>query len=111
ILHRIARESEDGVDREMQALSAATARGQNIYVIKEAVTGIGQVRTEAAAKVLITRLAEFEAVLLRNDASQYPIAEMQKLLDRITSSLARIGTTSALMTIARHGMKANPLLG
>jgi len=109
LLHRILRESDETLERELQALTHASARGQNIYVIKEAVTAIGQIRTEAAAKLLTTRLAEFEAVLLRGDTSQYPVAEVQKLLDRITASLARIGTGAALLTIARHGMKANAL--
>ena len=36
---------------------------------------------------------------------------MQKVLDRIASALARIGTPAALKTLARHGMKANVLLG
>jgi len=111
LLHRILRESDETLERELQALTHATARGQNIYVIKEAVTAIGQIRTEAAAKLLTMRLAEFEAVLLRGDTSQYPAGEVQKLLDRITASLARIGTGAALLTIARHGMKANALFG
>jgi Domain of unknown function (DUF4388) len=111
LLHRILRESDETLERELQALTHASARGQNIYVIKEAVTAIGQIRTEAAAKLLTTRLAEFEAVLLRGDTSQYPAGEVQKLLDRITASLARIGTGAALLTIARHGMKANALFG
>jgi len=111
LLHRIQRESDDGIDREMQALTQASARGQNIYVIKEAMTAIGQIRTEAAVKLLTTRLAEFEALLLRGDTAQYPVGEVQKLLDRITSSLARVGTGAALLTIARHGMKANALFG
>jgi hypothetical protein len=61
-------------------------------------------------KLLTTRLAEFEAMLLRKDGT-YPPDEVQKLLDRIITSLARIGTPSALLTVARHGMKPNPLLG
>jgi hypothetical protein len=111
ILHRIPRENDDGLDRQLEALSKASARGQNVYVIREAIAGLGQIRTDAAAKILTLRLAEFEALLLRGDASTYPIPEMQKLLDRIVASLARIGTSVALLTVARHGMKANPLLG
>jgi uncharacterized protein DUF4388 len=110
ILHRVNRESGETVEREFAALSKATERGQNIYVMKEAATALGQIRTEAAVKVLTTRLAECESMLLRNDA-EHPAAELQKLMDRIVSSLARIGTSTALLTIARHGMKANPQLG
>jgi len=111
LLHRIPRESDDSLERELQVLTQSSARGQNIYVIKEAATAIGQIRTEGAAKLLTQRLAEFEALLMRGDTSQYPVAEVQKLLDRITASLARIGTGAALLTIARHGMKANGLFG
>ena len=55
--------------------------------------------------------AEFEAILLRKDTPMYPIDEMQKVLDRIIGALGRIATPAALLTIARHGMKPNPVLG
>jgi hypothetical protein len=111
LLHRIARESNDSADREFAAIAAASAPGQNIYVIKEAATALGQFKNDAAVKILTTRLAEFEVTLLRNDTSQYPVGEMQKLLDRLIGGLCRIGTSAALLTVARHGMKANPALG
>jgi hypothetical protein len=111
LLHRIPRESPETIEREFDALTKASAPGNIIYVIKEAATALGFIKTDASVKVLTTRLAEFEAALLRNDTSNYPTGEMQKLLDRIISALARIGTSPALLTIARHGMKANPLLG
>jgi hypothetical protein len=110
LMHRIQRDSTDTVDRELDALAKSSAVGQNIYVVKEAATALGQIRTEAAVKLLTTRLAEFEALLLRNDTT-YPVVEVHKLLDRIAIALASIGTTAALLTIARHGMRANPLLG
>jgi hypothetical protein len=111
LLHRITRESQETIGREFDALTKASTPGNIIYVIKEAATALGLIKTDASVKLLTTRLAEFEATLLRNDTSSYPAGEMQKLLDRIISALARIGTSAALLTIARHGMKANPLLG
>lgn len=111
LLHRIPRDSDEGTEKELELLTRATARGQNIYVIKEAVIPLGHLRSEAAAKVLTMRLAELEAMLLRRDISLYPMDEMQKVLDRITAALGRIATPAALLTIARHGMKPNPLLG
>jgi hypothetical protein len=111
LLHRIPRESDEGVDKELELLTRATARGQLIYVIKEAVVPLGYLKSEAAAKVLTTRLAELEVMLLRKDISLYPMDEMQKVLDRIATALARIATPAALLTLARHGMKPNPLLG
>jgi hypothetical protein len=111
LLHRIPHEDGDGVERETAALERVSARGQNIYVIKEAATALGRIKTDASLMVLTTRLAEFEVILLRGDTSMYPAAEMQKLLDRIVGAIARIGTPAALLTVARHGMKANPVLG
>jgi len=110
LLHRIQRDSTDTVDRELDALAKTSAIGQNIYVVKEAATALGQIRSEASVKLLTTRLAEYEALLLRND-TQYPVVEVQKLLDRIAIALGSIGTTAALLTLARHGLRANPLLG
>ncbi|HUR82808.1 MAG TPA: DUF4388 domain-containing protein [Thermoanaerobaculia bacterium] len=111
LLHRIARDTDEGTDKELELLTRATSRGQNIYVIKEAVIPLGHLRSEAAAKVLTMRLAELEAMLIRKDISLYPLDEMQKVLDRIVSALGRIATPAALLTIARHGMKPNPALG
>jgi hypothetical protein len=111
LMHRIAREADEPAEKELELLTRATARGQNIYVIKEAIIPLGHMKSEAAAKVLTTRLAEIEAMLLRKDISLYPLDEMQKVLDRITSALGRIATPAALLTVARHGMKPNPLLG
>lgn len=109
LLHRIAREGEN-VLKEIELLTRATARGQSIYVIKEAVIPLGQMKSDAAVKLLTLRLAEFESMLVRKDAF-YATPEVQKLLDRIVTALARIGTPAALLTVARHGMKPNPLLG
>lgn len=111
LMHRIPREADEPADKELELLTRATARGQNIYVIKEAIIPLGHMKSDAAAKVLTMRLAEIEAMLVRKDISLYPLDEMQKVLDRITSALGRIATPAALLTIARHGMKPNPLLG
>jgi uncharacterized protein DUF4388 len=111
LLHRIARDPEAPVDRELGLLTRSSERGQSIYVIKEAVTPLGQIKTGDSVKLLVIRLAEFEAILLRKDTSMYPIDEMHKVLDRIIGALGRIATPAALLTIARHGMKPNPALG
>jgi hypothetical protein len=111
LLHRIQREPDDGNTRELDALAQVSAAGQNIYVIKEAATALAQIRTEESAKLLISRLAVFETLILRHDPAINPITEGYKLLDRIIASLARIGTQSALLAVARHGMKPNPQLG
>lgn len=111
LMHRIPREADEEMEKDLELLTRATARGQNIYVIKEAILPIGHMKSEAAAKLLTTRLAEIEVMLVRKDISLYPMDEMQKVIDRITSALGRIATPAALLTIARHGMKPNPLLG
>lgn len=111
LLHRITRDSDEAADKELELLGRASGRGQNIYVIKEAVIPVGQLKGDAPVKLLTTRLAEFEAMLVRKDISLYPMEEVQKVLDRIVTALARIATPAALLNIARHGMKPNPLLG
>ena len=111
LLHRIPRDTEEAAAKELELVTRPTARGQNIYLIKEAVIPLGHLKSDAAVKVLTMRLAELEAMLVRKDISLYPIDEMQKVLDRITAALGRIATPSALLTVARHGMKPNPLLG
>jgi len=112
LLHRIGRDPDTPAEKELELLTRSSAIGQSIYVIKEAVLPLGQLKNDAAVKLLTMRLAEFEALLLRSkDKQSYPVDEVMKLLDRITATLAKIGTPAALLTVARHGMKANPLLG
>lgn len=111
LLHRIPRDPDAPVEKELELLTRSSARGQSIYVIKEAIQPLGQIKNEAAVRLLTTRLAEFEALLSRGDTTAYPADEMQKLLDRIIAALGRIATPAALLTVARHGMKPNPLLG
>ncbi len=112
LLHRIARDSDNSLPKEFELLKRASDPAQNVYVIKEAVIPLGNIKTEDAVKLLTTRLAEFEVMLLRSkDGTPYPVEEIQKLLDRIITALAKIGTPAALLTAARHGMRANPVLG
>ncbi|HEY3053716.1 MAG TPA: DUF4388 domain-containing protein [Thermoanaerobaculia bacterium] len=113
LLHRVPRESDESLAKEFELLTRSSAIGQSIYVIKEAIIPLGQIKTDASVKLLTTRLAEFEAMLIRakDAAAEYLLVEVQKLLDRIINALARIGTPAALLTIARHGMRANPILG
>ena len=112
LLHRIPRDPEESPQKELDLLGKASAIGQSIYVIKEAVIPIGNIRNDHAVKVLTTRMAEFEAMLLRTkEQPPYPIEEAHKVLDRIINALAKIGTPAALLTVARHGMRANPPLG
>lgn len=112
LLHRIPRDSDDSLPKEFELLKRASDANQNVYVIKEAVIPLGNIKTDEAVKLLTTRLAEFEVMLLRSkDGTPYPVEEIQKLLDRIVNALAKIGTPAALLTAARHGMRANPVLG
>jgi hypothetical protein len=109
LLHRIPRDADAPVEKELTLLTRASAPSQPTYVAKEAILPLGQIKSDAAVKLLTTRLAEYESMLLRNDSKNPP--EVHKLLDRIVAALGRIGTPSALLTVARHGVKPNPLLG
>jgi hypothetical protein len=77
LLHWILRESDEPVEKELELLTKATARGQNIYVIRKRSSRSAQ-KSDAAAKVLTMRLAEIEAMLVRKDISLYPLDEMRK---------------------------------
>src|SRR5207249_3389930 len=55
ILHRIARESDESIDKELDALARSSARGQNIYVVKEAANALAQIKSEACVKLLTMR--------------------------------------------------------
>ncbi|HVR43597.1 MAG TPA: DUF4388 domain-containing protein [Thermoanaerobaculia bacterium] len=111
LLHRIPREPGAPVEKELTLLTRASIPGESIWTIKEAMIPIGQIHTDASVRLLAARLAEFENLLIARETSIYAAIDLQKVLDRIVAALARIGTPAALLTIARHGMKTNPLLG
>jgi len=111
LLHRIPREDDESEAPLLVLFAKLTAKGQNIYVVKETATALAQIKSEESVKILTTCLAEMEVMLVRNDSTLYPVTEMQKTLDRVIGSIARIGTPGALLTVARHGMKTNPALG
>ncbi len=111
ILHRVPRDEKEDISKLLGVLSKLSAKGQNIYVVKEVATALGQIKTEESVQTLTTCLAELEVMLVRSDTSIYPMSEMQKTLDRVVGAIARIGLPTALLTVARHGLKANPALG
>jgi hypothetical protein len=111
LLHRIPRENDDELPRLSAALGRLVEKGQNIYVVKEAATALGQIKNDESVRALTTCLAEIEVMIQKADTSLYPMAEMQKTLDRVVGAIARIGTAGALLVVARHGMKTNPALG
>ena len=94
------------MDKELDALARASARGQNIYVMKEAATALGLIKTEPCVKLLTTRLAEVEATLLRSDTSLYPMEEMQK---RIAGDLLRrvFGGSAKQMLVGALGAQSS----
>ncbi|HVT44191.1 MAG TPA: DUF4388 domain-containing protein [Thermoanaerobaculia bacterium] len=107
LLHRIRRESGDSVDEELEVLTRASSRERSIFVVKEAVTALGSIQTDEATMLLLARLAEYEALLLRGDESRGPYAEIIKVLDRIAAALARHATPKAIRAVVRHGLRTD----
>lgn len=111
LLNRIPRESEAGMEEELEALRQASSRSQVVWVIKEAIMAICAIRGAQATRLLLERLGDLENVLLRGDESRGPLAESYKAVDRVIAGLAKSATPEALRRVVRHGLRSEPMLG
>ena len=62
LLHRIPREVDEPVEKELELLTRATTRGQNIYVIKEGLGVNDRIILEGIRQVRDGEKVEFELV-------------------------------------------------
>jgi len=109
VLRRIPRPDDSPLDAEIEVLAPLARPGQHILLIKEVTANLGMLRHEKTALLLIGLAREFEA--LAGKPGPYTAEETQTVLDRLYSSLARIGTSSAIAAVVEHGLSTAPGLG
>ncbi len=110
VLRRIPRLDDSPLDTEIEVLAALARPGQHILLIKEVTANLAMLRHEKTAGLLIGIAREFEAFAGKS-GGPYTSEDVQTVLDRLYSSLARVGTSSAIAAVIEHGLGAAPALG
>jgi len=110
VLRRIPRTDDSPLDAEIEMLAALGRPGQHILLIKEVMANFAMLRHEKSAMALIAIVKDFESMAGKGAAS-YSAEDIQIVLDRAYSALARIGTSAAIAAVVDHGLSAAPALG
>jgi hypothetical protein len=109
LLRRVPRAESTPPDREIDLLNRLLERGMPIFVTKETVGVLGQLRHPKADQALRDLLRDVEEQLA-NDASEIP-QELLALLDRTVAALARFGSSEAVRSVLKHSNTQEPRLG
>ncbi|PYQ01322.1 MAG: hypothetical protein DMF82_19575, partial [Acidobacteria bacterium] len=78
---------------------------------KQVIGFLASVRHEKSERALITYLRLFENMLLQPPTAVYSLPDIEMLLDRTCTALARYGTPRSWRALVDHGLKAEPRLG
>jgi Domain of unknown function (DUF4388) len=80
-------------------------------LVKEAIANLGTARHEKAEAALVTIVQGLEAMLVKKIDAPFDEAELQPLLDRAVSALARFGSATSRRMVVEHGLKRKGGLG
>ena len=111
LLRRIPRPLTEPPERELTVLTGLTSAGTPVNVLRESILALGQTRQPRAEEVLIGRLREFEDSATRVRQSPYTPEDLQILLDRVATALARFGSAQAWSAVVEHALKKQPAFG
>jgi hypothetical protein len=109
LLRLIPRLDEEGVDREIDLLSALAAPGWPPFLAREVITALGAMKPAKAKQALVGLLHAYEAALLKTDAPDR--AEGHALLDKLCSALVRTAHPAAWNAVVEHSLGERPELG
>jgi len=111
VLRRIPRADDSPLEAEIEMLGSLGRPGQHILLIKEVMANLAMIRHDKTAAVLISIAREFETLAGKSGGGPYTADDVQTVLDRAYSALARIGTSGAINAVVDHGLSAAPGLG
>ena len=111
LLRVIPRPPEASVDDEVQVAMRTPGRDSPAPVVKQVIGFLASVRHEKSERALITYLRLFENMLLQPATAVYSLPDIEMLLDRTCTALARYGSPRAWRALVDHGLKAEPRLG
>ena len=111
LLRLVPRAAADRSDAEIEAVARCAAAGRPGFLVKEALTYLGQTRHPRVPETLAALLSAWEARLETGRLDDQGIGEGQAVLDRLASAIARQGGPEGWRALVRHGLSKRAELG
>jgi hypothetical protein len=111
LLRRVPRPADQPADAELEAVVRLSEPGLPPPLVKESLGALGQIRHEKAEAALIARVEGLEQLLAKKGDAPFDEAELQPLLERAVTTLARLGTPTSRRVVAEHALRKKGPLG
>ena len=111
LLRKTPRAADEAPDADLEALVPFADPALPPPLVKEAVAGLAAIKHERAEAALVSLVQGLESMLLKKGDAPFDEAELQPLLDRGVSALARFGSATARRVVVEHGLKRKSGLG
>ena len=111
LLRVIERPEDASVGAEVNLVMRACNKESPAPMVKQAIAFLAQSEHEHAERTLLAYLQVFENMLLRPEARVYSLEEIDALLERTCTALARYGSPRAWRALIDHGLKTETGLG
>jgi hypothetical protein len=111
LLRLVPRPAGEEADAEIDAVARFAAPGNPAFLVKEALTCLGQTRHPRVSKALVSLLGAWEGELEREDTEGAAREEALGVLDRVASALARQGGPAGWRALVDHALSQRPELG
>ncbi|MEO6324727.1 MAG: DUF4388 domain-containing protein [Thermoanaerobaculia bacterium] len=111
LIRRINRQAGTSVEAEIELLERFSEIERSPSLVKEALSGLGQIKHERSAQALLSRLRGLENFLMGTDELPHPIEEMRQMLDRTVNALTSVALPQTLRAVIDHGLKKQPRFG
>ena len=111
LLRVIERPEGASVGAEVNLVMRACNKESPAPMVKQAIAFLAQSEHEHAERTLLAYLQVFENMLLQPEARVYSLEEIDALLERTCTALARYGSPRAWRALIDHGLKTETGLG
>lgn len=111
LLRKLPRAADQTAGPELDAILPFADPALPAPLVKEAIAGLSQIKDERAEASLLTLVQGLETVLTKKGDAPFDEAELQPLLDRAVSALARFGSATARRAVVEHGLRRKAGLG
>jgi tRNA A-37 threonylcarbamoyl transferase component Bud32 len=111
LLRLVPRPAAEAADDEVAAVARFAAPGSPAFLVKEALTHLGQTRHPRVPEALVSLLRDWETEVERVAANDAAREEGFAILDRVASAIARQGGPKGWAALVDHALSRRPELG
>jgi serine/threonine protein kinase len=111
LLRQMPRTPDEDVEPEVEAVSRFAGPGMPIFLVKEALTHLGQVQHASAARALVALLERWESYLLQPDLDRQNREDGMAALERLAVALARQNDPHCWDVLIDHALSGRAEFG